>query len=338
MNDITTTRSVDVIAAEINHIKNETKAMVINNSIEIGRRLVEAKSIIGHGRWGDWLEESVNYSQRTAQNLMKIFEEYGSKQISLFGDSNSQAFADLNYSQAIALLAIRDIEEREQFVEDNNVKNMSTRELQEAIKEKQKAEEEKEKALKLAEDLKKQANKIEQEKAKLESDIRIKEESIKLNQENIGKLQDTLERERESSKTQLEKLKETIKNTKGKLKEAKQLGNNEEVGKLQEEINIKETEISEYMQKVKELEERLKDKPVDVEVVEKIPEEIEKELKQLREKVGLGDMTSRFKMNFNMIQTGFNGIFKALGEMPEDVQEKYKDAVKVLIDKMGERL
>ena len=60
------------------------------------RRLVEAKGMVEHGQWGEWLEKSVDYSTRTAQNLMKIFEEYGADQIPLFGDNaKTQAIADL---------------------------------------------------------------------------------------------------------------------------------------------------------------------------------------------------------------------------------------------------
>lgn len=337
MNKIATTRSVDVIAAEINHIKQETRILVLNNSIEIGRRLVEAKSLVEHGQWSKWLKESVDYSQRTAQNLMRVFDEYGANQIDLFGSPKAQAFADLSYTKALALLAIPE-NEREKFVEDNKVDEMSTRQLQDVIKEKEKVEKEKEEALKLAEELKEKANRIEKEKAQLESDLDNKDQSLKLSKESIEKLQDTLEREREGAKQDMDKLKKSIKETKDKIKELKKAGNDEEIEKLREELNKKETEESNYMNKIQELEERLKEKPVDVEVVEKIPEEIEKELKQLREKQGLGEMANNFKIRFGMIQDNFNEIFKIISEMPEEIQVKYKGAIKVLINKMGERL
>lgn len=338
MSEISVVRDINVIAAEINHIKNETKVMVLNNSIEIGRRLVEAKSIIGHGQWGNWLEESVNYSQRTAQNLMKIFNEYGSKQISLFGDSNSQAFADLNYSQAVALLAIPEIEEREKFVEENDLDNMSTRELQQAIKAREVAEREKEEAIKLAEELKNKTKIMEQERAQLESDLRNKEESLKFNKENIEKLQDTLEREREGAKLQAKELKTKIKDIKSKLEEAKEAGNDEKAETLKEELSKKQNEANEYLRKIEELEEKLKEKPVDVEVVEKVPEAVQKELEKLREKTSLGDITSKFKVNFNLIQQTFNELFSTLKEMPEEVKVKYKGAVKTLIAQMEEKI
>ncbi len=73
-------RTPEIIAIEINSIKEQTKNIVLQNSIEIGRKLVEAKSLLPHGEWGKWLEKSVAYSQRTANDLMRIFNEYGSSQ------------------------------------------------------------------------------------------------------------------------------------------------------------------------------------------------------------------------------------------------------------------
>ncbi len=338
MNELVNTRDIEVIAAEINNIKEQTRIMVLNNSVEIGRRLVEAKSIIQHGQWGAWLEESVNYSQRTANNLMRIFEEYGSNQISLFGASNSQAFANLSYSQAVALLGIPDIEEREAFIKENNVEDMSSRELQQVIKAKEKAEKEKEEALKLAKDLKEKAQKIEQEKAILESDIKIKEESLKVSKENIDKLQDTLEREREGAKLEANKLNKSIKDIKKQLKEAKGAGNDEEIDRLQAELNKKQNEENSYLQQIQELEKKLKEKPIDVETIEKVPEEVENELKKLREKVSLGEVTSKFKVNFDILIKNFNDLFSTLNEMPEELKGKYTIATKTLISKMNERL
>jgi len=139
MNAIST-RTADVIAAEINGIKAQTRTILLCSSIEIGRRLVEAKGMVEPGKWGEWIETSVDYSIRTAQNLMKIFEEYGADQIPLFGNNaKTQAIADLTYTQAVALLGVP-AEDREAFIAENNVKEMTTRELQQAIKERDEAQ------------------------------------------------------------------------------------------------------------------------------------------------------------------------------------------------------
>lgn len=132
MTQLITERSADVIAAEINAIKYQTQTMMLQASAEIGKRLIEAKEQLPHGEWGKWLKENVEYSQSTANNLMQIHMEYS---------SNSQAFGDLSYSKAVALLGI-DSEDREAFLQENDVDEMSTRELQKIIKEKQKLEKE----------------------------------------------------------------------------------------------------------------------------------------------------------------------------------------------------
>ncbi len=141
-------RTPEIIAIEINSIKEQTKNIVLQNSIEIGRKLVEAKSLLPHGEWGKWLEKSVAYSQRTANDLMRIFNEYGSSQITFLGDNlNSQTYANLSYSNALALLGLPS-DTREKFVEENNVEDMSARELKRAIDELKRVDKEKERAFK----------------------------------------------------------------------------------------------------------------------------------------------------------------------------------------------
>lgn len=130
MNQLTTDRSTEVIAAEINAIKHQTQTVMLQASAEIGKRLIEAKEQLNHGEWGNWLKDNVDYSQSTANNLMQIYTEY---------NANSQAFGNLTYSKAVALLGI-DAEDREVFVQENNVEELSTRELQKIIKEKQQLE------------------------------------------------------------------------------------------------------------------------------------------------------------------------------------------------------
>ena len=186
MSELMVNRTPEIIAAEINGIKEQTRKMVLYNSIEIGRKLTEAKLLVEHGEWGKWLETAVDYSKSTANNLMKIFQEYGSEQITLLDNNlKSQAFGNLNYSQAVLLLGIP-MEERENFVKEHNVEDMSTRELEKVIKELKKAEKEKEKAIKEKEEAEEKLNAVEeanrawedafnteaQERNKLESEIK----------------------------------------------------------------------------------------------------------------------------------------------------------------------
>lgn len=116
------------LASEINLITEQTKQMVLMNFIELGKRLTEAKAMVKHGEWGNWLKERVNYSQRTANNMMKLYAEYGASGIA----SKSQSIANLSVTQAVALLKIP-AEEREKFAEQNNAKDMTIRELKEEL-------------------------------------------------------------------------------------------------------------------------------------------------------------------------------------------------------------
>lgn len=131
MSELVEKKSPEVLAAEIRALT----ASMLANIIEIGRRMCQAKEILPHGQFGEWVKTKTGYSQSTANNFMKLFQEYGAPQESLFGaEVNSQTFGNLPYSKALALLAVP-AEEREEFARENHVEDMSTRELKQAIKE-----------------------------------------------------------------------------------------------------------------------------------------------------------------------------------------------------------
>lgn len=138
MNEITTTRDPAVLALEIRTLQQQAESILTSYIIEIGRRLCEAKAVLDHGQWGPWLKEQVQFSQSTAQNYMKIYERFGSDQTNLFGEAKSEAVANLPYTKALKLLALPD-DEVDDFIEKNNVDEMSTRELAKAIKERDEA-------------------------------------------------------------------------------------------------------------------------------------------------------------------------------------------------------
>lgn len=134
-----TERDIDTVTGEIIEICRQAQIMALSYAVEIGRRLCEAKELLPHGEWGNWLKERVNFSQSTANNWMRLFREYGSQQVVVCGMlSNSQALGNLPYTKALQLLAIPS-EEREEFVEEHHVTEISTRELEKAIQERDEA-------------------------------------------------------------------------------------------------------------------------------------------------------------------------------------------------------
>jgi chromosome segregation ATPase len=136
MTEMQNTRTLEVVAAEIRTFT----ASMLNNIIEIGRRLCEAKELVPYGSFGTWVKENTGYSSSTANNFMRLYQEYGAAQGSLFGATveDFQTFGKLSYSKALALLQLPS-GEREEFVRENDVEAMSTRELNEAIRERDEA-------------------------------------------------------------------------------------------------------------------------------------------------------------------------------------------------------
>lgn len=197
-------RTAEMIAVEINVIKGQTRDVILRSAIEIGKRLYEAKAMVPYGRWGEWLKSNVDYSERTAQNLMKCFDEYG---------QNPQALADVSYSQAVALLGL-DGEQRAELMERVDVGELSTRELQAEIaklREEQRHRQvtldqllgEKEEAEQLAAEARENAEKLREEKAAAEQSMErmaqqagdMAERAEKLSRENVA-LKGEIEKER----------------------------------------------------------------------------------------------------------------------------------------------
>lgn len=140
MSELITVRDIQTVTTEIWMIRRQVEQTALSGAIEIGRRLTEAKELLPHGEWGKWLQEEVSFSQRTANNFMRLAAEYGDAQVSLFG-ANSQALADLPYTKALQLLAVPE-EEREAFAEEHHVADLSSRELEKLIRERDAAKEE----------------------------------------------------------------------------------------------------------------------------------------------------------------------------------------------------
>lgn len=137
MNENGIVRSGDVIAAEINGIKRQTekavRGVMLSAAMDIGKLLIEAKSVVPHGEWGAWLEENVSYSTTTANDMMRLYTEYGDSQIPIDGGpSNEELFGAIAPSKALALLALPE-QDRRDFVQENDVDDMSVRTLREEI-------------------------------------------------------------------------------------------------------------------------------------------------------------------------------------------------------------
>ena len=137
MSDMIEKRTPEQIGAEIRTYVNAARQILTKCAVEIGRRLVEAKELLPHGEWLPWLQKETDFSERTAQTYMKIFREYGAAQESLFGaEVNTQTFADLPISKALALLSVPE-SDRIEFAEVVDAEHISVRELEEKIRDRE---------------------------------------------------------------------------------------------------------------------------------------------------------------------------------------------------------
>jgi hypothetical protein len=271
-------RNPNIIASEIEAIKNQTKTILLSASMEIGKRLIEAKALLPHGTWGTWLHDNVDYSERTAQNLMALHETYSSM---------PQAAIDgIGYSKAVALLGIEG-ETLAETIETHDIANMTTQSVEELAK--QLREEQTARAgVQLELDLLKGADKREKDAVKAK---------------------DAAEKARATEETNRIKAENEAKRLKKQL----------------EDLDNEEPEP-----------------PVEV-IVEKIPDEVQKELENLRKIAAKAPSAPVIK--FRQIYEDFLGkseqLVVCISEIEKDdsaTAEKYREATRKSLDKVYEHL
>lgn len=152
--------NIEKTTAEILMLKDQTA----QNIIEIGKRLIKVKENLEHGQFLNWLENKVEFSRYTANRFMKIATEF----------SNVSAVQHLG-SKKLFLLAGLDEEDREEIMKENNVEDMTSRELEQVVKEKK--------------EIKKQLEAEQEYSNELQDAIKEKEKQIKTLQNEIENIQ-----------------------------------------------------------------------------------------------------------------------------------------------------
>lgn len=161
------------------------------NLLQLGRVLAEAKPLVAHGEWENWVKTNTNMSKRAAEQYMQAYKKFGL----------SPEIAQLGTTKTLKLLPLSEDERKELFSE-NDVASMSTRQLDEAIaKQKGKLlkevraevqkELDQEKAARIAAEKKAEAEHKdgEREKAQLQQDIKERDELIEEQQEDYNRIQ-----------------------------------------------------------------------------------------------------------------------------------------------------
>ncbi len=188
MNEITQSRNIDIITNEIvsyqkaiQAIVDLAKPLILEKSVEIGKRLIEAKDMVGHGNWENYCKTKLNYSQRQATNYINVYKTYNDEQIQFGKVANSQMYANLNFSQLVELTAVSD-EVREDIVSENDMESTTIAELKKIIAEKTKIIEDKDSELSEKEN-------IEKDRDRLQGLIQVKENAVNALEQQTKELQ-----------------------------------------------------------------------------------------------------------------------------------------------------
>ena len=213
-------RDIEIITEEINFYKRQAGSAIL----EIGKRLAEAKAQLSHGEWLPWLEEKVAFSERSAQQYMRLWKEYGKSALS----------ADLSISKALVLLALPE-SEREDFAagkhtvngEEKTVADMTAKELEKAIAERNAAREAAEKAAADIQEAKDTALAAQEELARVRKElealhdrpVEVAVETVDASAEQIAAARAEAERE---AAAQVEKAKKTLAEAQERVRKAEE--------------------------------------------------------------------------------------------------------------------
>ena len=124
MTELANTQKKEI--AVLDNLAMQAKTYIQNarmNLLQLGRVLAEAKPLVPHGEWENWVKTNTSMSKRAAEQYMQAYAEFG---------LNPQ-IAELGTTKTLKLLPLTE-DEREKLLSENDVSSMSTRQLDEAIR------------------------------------------------------------------------------------------------------------------------------------------------------------------------------------------------------------
>lgn len=325
-NGVNPVRNIRVITGEIRLLREQTQRIVLGYAVEIGRRLVEAKSMLSHGEWLPWLKDEAEFSVSTAERMMKLFNEYGADQIGILGaEVNSSLLKNLSISNALRLLSVPE-SERESFAEEVDAENLSTRELEKVIKERDTVRQERDR-------LQHQSETWEQRAQKAQSDLEKAEKNANDAQQDFRDAQ-----------TEAEQLRQKVKELEARKPEVKTV--RDEAAIKDAEAKAKATADAEWKKKIEEQKiiDEQNQKKIDklradlAEAQEKAKtasdaaekKQLEDEVERLKKQVAMSDKAvTEAGLHFQAWQTAFNQLSGAVDRIEDNAKaDKLRAAIR----------
>ena len=327
-------RSLATVTAEIRAYQDAARRMVVEYSIEIGRRLVEAKSMVKHGEWGAYLKDELGLSQSSANNHMRNFEAYSAQQMTLDGAAvKHQAFADLSYTQALALLALPSEEERVAFVESHDMEGISTRELQAEIA---RLQAEKDAADKQCLSLQKERDAAEDRArcAETSEDAALQErDRAKKSEDSLRKAVDALKQERKKDAGNVEKFKAQANEAANRQHEAEKKASalQEELEAARRDPKIPEAVLEKIRDEAEEAALRAAQAKADKEAADRLAA-VQEQLAAAQKALKLASPEMAvFKERFERVQKDLMALIRSVDGLPENLRGGAWKALAALI-------
>lgn len=309
-------RDINTIASEIRYIQNDVQQYAAAGALKIGERLCEAKELLEHGEFLPWLKDEFGWTDRTAQKLMAVYREFGDSQKSLFGPGiNTKTYSDLPVSKLYLLISVPE-SEREEFVRENDIAEISVREMEKLLKEKKEAEE----------NARESADALEELNGKYDA----LQAALRQASADSAAAQEELERKAAAAREEgraaaAKQLAEEVNTAKLNVREAAAARK-----KAEEELQTALAEAERYKAET----EKLRENPeVSEEKLRELEEKYKEKLKAAEAQAKLNDPTvAVFRVHFDAVQKEFAQMLELINAMDDERGGKLKAAVSAVLD------
>lgn len=331
------------LGVEIRELTRQAKAMTLYYGVEIGRRLISAKNLVPYGTWGDWLKDNTEFSQATATRFMRLFDEYGARQIGIFGaEVESSTLQNLSISNALRLLAVPE-DEREEFAEAVDAENLSARELEKAIRERDAAVKERENA-------QREANRYSLRTERAEKELQEAKEKAQ-------ELEDDLEAARADRRQMIEELEaikkrpvevavqrdeQAIRDAEAKARAEAETELRKKTDEWKKQTIRTEQEIERVRKEADSLRQQLADAKAKAEAADNDSEKerLSGEIEALRKKLAMADKdVTAAGLYFGQWQQGYNQLTQAIGRIEDEAKAaKLRAAIRAQLAAWGKTM
>lgn len=323
-------RTPEVVGAEVRNLTAAARYLTVWYAVEIGRRLTEAKEMVAHGEWLDWLKRETEFSQPTASRFMRIYAEYGADQGNLFGaETKYSTLNNLSVSNALKLLAVPE-EERESFAAEVDAEHLSTRELEQAIRERDELKQ----ALQATTEELAEAQKLSDEETKRAEAAEAKAKELERAVEGAGPYKERAEAaEKRVKELESRPIDVAVQEPdKAEIERRVQAAAEQRLAEEKQKAAAAADKLKKKLEAAEEKLERAKQAELTEERRAEVVAPYEEEVAKLRKQIAMsGEAMTTFKLRFEAWQEAYAAMLRALAALDEEKAAKGLAAIQAAL-------